>query len=437
MRLRKAAVVGAGKTGIATALFLTRKNYEVILNDINEIPRPNILPNKVKFITGTHNREIFDEVEFIVLSPGIDKKQFPVKDIKIIGDIELFYKYNKAKIIGITGTNGKTTTTTLIGEILKRKYKVFVGGNIGTPVLEAFEQQIDYDWAVLELSSFQLELIDKFYADIVVILNITPDHLNRYNSFKEYKIAKLNILKNQSLEQIVILNFDDENLKDISLKTKNVFYFSLTKELNQGAFFYDNHLVFKIFAETYKIPISEIKLKGKHFYEDIMAAGIVSLLCGVNFKDIKEVIKNFKGLEHRMEFVGEIGGIKFYNDSKSTTVDSTYKALMSFNEPIILLIGGVHKGESYKKLGGFKNLKKIICYGEAKDLIFNDLKWLGDNKICKVDNLEQAFNNAIKFAQKGDVILLSPACSSFDEFKNYEERGKNFKCMISQLQKKI
>ena len=433
MRMRKAAVIGAGKTGIATALYLTRKNYEVILNDINVMKRPEILPSTVKFITGSHKREIFNDVDFIVLSPGIDKKKFPVKDKKIIGDIELFYENCKSKIIAITGTNGKTTTTTLIGEILKKKFKVFVGGNIGTPVLEAFNENIDYDWSVLELSSFQLELIDKFTADIVVILNITPDHLNRYSSFEEYKKAKLNILKNQKIDQIVVLNFDDENLKNLKLKTENIFYFSLKNKLKNGAFLEDKSIVFNLKNKKYTLSIHDIKLKGMHFYEDIMAAGIVGLLCGVDFKDLVDVIKNFKGLEHRLEFVTEIDGVKFYNDSKSTTVDSTFKALMSFKEPIILLLGGVHKGESYKKLGHFDNLKKVICFGEAKDIIYKDLSYL-DKKIEKAKNLDEAFKKALKSANSGDVVLFSPACSSFDEFQNYEERGKNFKCMTLQLQ---
>ena len=436
MRMRKAAVIGAGKTGIATALFLTRKNYDVILNDIKEMDRPADLPESVKFITGHHNREIFEDVEFIVLSPGVDKKNFPVKHKKIIGDIEIFYNNFNSKIIAITGTNGKTTTTTLIGEVLKKKYRVFVGGNIGIPVLKVFSENIDYDLAVLELSSFQLELIDKFFADVAVILNITPDHLNRYESFDEYKRAKLNILKNQKPEQIVILNYDDLNLRNLSLKSKNIFYFSSKNEVNNGAFLCNNSIIFKINNEKFELSTSSIKLKGVHFYEDIMAAGIVSILCNVDFNIFIDVVKNFKGLEHRLEFVCEIGGVKFYNDSKSTTVDSTFKALQSFNEPVILLLGGVHKGESYRKLGTFKNLKKVICYGEAGKIIFNDLQPIGV-KIKLVENFESAFKRAIENMKKGDVVLLSPACSSFDEFENYEERGKKFKCMTLQLKKRM
>ena len=434
--MRKAAVVGAGKTGISAAIFLTRKNYEVILNDINEIAKPEKLPANVRFITGSHDPDIFKDVEFIVLSPGIEKDKFPVKDKKIIGDIELFYENTDSKIIAITGTNGKTTTTTLIGEVLKKKYKVFVGGNIGTPVLEAFNENINYDWSVLELSSFQLELIDKFYADVVVILNITPDHLNRYPSFDAYKKAKLNILKNQSIEQVVVLNFDDENLKDISIKTEKKYYFSLKTEIQNGAYLDKEKIIFKINGITYSLPLNLIKLKGIHFVEDIMAAGIVSIICNVEFNKFVETVKNFKGLEHRLEYVSEINGITFYNDSKSTTVDSTYKALKSFKEPVILMIGGVHKGESYKRLSEFQNLKKVICYGEAKDIIYSDLCEEGVN-IEKASNFSEAFEKSVSSAKKGDVVLLSPACSSFDEFKNYEERGKKFKCMISQLQKKM
>ncbi len=421
-------VVGAGKTGISTANFLKKRGFNVILNDLKKMEKPKALDEEIEFISGEYEKKIFEKADFIILSPGINKKNFPIKNKKIIGDIELFYFYNKSKIIGITGTNGKSTTTILTGEILKRKYKIFVGGNIGIPVMDAFNNDHSgYEFSVLELSSFQLELIEKFCPEIAVVLNITPDHLNRYSNFDEYVNAKLNIFKNQTKNQIAILNYNDKILRKLKLKSK-IYYFSLTEILDEGAFLKDNKIIFRIKNQSYEIDIKDIKLNGVHFYEDIMAAGIISILTNVEWHYIEEVLRNFKELPHRMEFLGEFNGVKFYNDSKSTTVDSTFKALKSFKDnKVVLLLGGVHKGESYKKIGENKNLKKIICYGEARDLIFEDLKNLD---ITKVDNFYNAVKKSLEIADKGDIVLLSPACSSFDEFENFEQRGELFRRLI-------
>ena len=428
--MKKVVVVGAGKTGISTANFLSEKGYDVILNDIKKMERPDNLNKNVKFISGTHNEKIFNNCEFVVLSPGVDKTKFPVKNVKIIGDIELLFQHRKnAKIIGITGTNGKSTTTTLVGEILKEKFKTFVGGNIGIPALESVRSNKNYEFIVLELSSFQLELIEEFCPEISVILNITPDHLDRYSKFEDYVNAKLKILKNVKRNSVVILNYDDRILKNLELNSK-VIYFSTKTPLKEGAFFDGENLIFKIKNKEHRFDVKKLKLKGEHFYSDFLTAGIIGLICGIEFEKIKNVFENFKGLEHRLEFIGEFNGVKFYNDSKSTTVASTISAIGTFkNEKVILLLGGIHKGESYRKIGKFTNLKKIICYGSSKDIIYEDLK---DKDIVKKDNFYSAVEYALSICEKGDVVLLSPACSSFDEFKNFEERGEKFKCMILQ-----
>jgi UDP-N-acetylmuramoylalanine--D-glutamate ligase len=419
---KKVVVVGAGKTGIATSNFLANLGMEVILNDKNKIPEKLPLNRKVKIVDEGHPENVFKEAEIIVVSPGIDIKKLPVKDkSKIVGDIELFSWFDESKVVSITGTNGKTTTTYLTGEILKKKYNVFVGGNIGTPSLMRFQPFQEYDFSVLELSSFQLETIDKFYADIVAILNITPDHLDRYSNFEEYVAAKMNILKNQKKSQVVILNSDYPMLKNLETIGKKILF-------NKRDIIKDDTLNVEYENVNLYLDINKIKLKGTHFYEDIYVAALIGILNNIPEEEIKDVVYNFKGLEHRLEFICEKNGIKYFNDSKSTTVSSTCRAVETFKENIILLLGGIYKGESFDKLLQFKNIKKIICFGEAKEIISQQLESI---EPITVDTLDEAVFKAEKIADNGDVILFSPACSSFDMFKNYIERGEAFKELIN------
>jgi len=417
---RKILVIGAGKTGKAVAEFLLHKGAYVILNDKNSI-NINLNHKNLKIIENGHPAEIFEKTDLIVISPGIDRKKLPIPDGKeVIGDIELFYLFNTSKIIAITGTNGKTTTTTLAGEILKTKYKTFIGGNIGTPAIEIFKTNEHYDFSILELSSFQLECIKNFTPDIAVILNITPDHLDRYKDFNEYANAKMNILKNRKNNQLVIMN---KSIKRFIKDSDNFYFYNIDDVIsnNKVNIRYKNC---KLTLDTEKILI-----KGKHFYEDIFVASLIGIICGVNKKDIEQIVYKFKGLEHRLELVTEKNGVKFFNDSKSTTVTSTCKAIESFENPVILILGGIHKGESFKKIEQYKHLKKIICFGKAKQKISNELKSISP---YEVGNLEQAVKKAKSFATHGDIILFSPACASFDMFENYKQRGKKFKEIVNE-----
>ena len=419
---KKTVVVGAGETGVAAANFLSDKCARVILNDRKKLNQENIMLDKrVEIVDGGHSRVVFENADMVVLSPGVDRRTLPLPDnIYVIGDVELFYHYNKSKIISITGTNGKTTTTYLAGEILKKKYNVFVGGNIGVPLFEVFQMK-NCDISILELSSFQLENIDAFVTDIGVILNITPDHLDRYESFDEYKRAKLNLFKNQKSNQIVILNGEDENLKEIVISGEKILFKKdeFIKNNKITAYYKDREVI---------LEIDKIKLKGKHFYEDIYVAVLLGLILNVEKRDIEEVIYGFKGLEHRLEFVTEKNGVTFYNDSKSTTISSTCRAVESFNLPVILILGGIHKGEDFKMLLKYKNLKKIICFGDAKEII---IKSLIEKQPVVAENLENAVELAVESADIGDIVLFSPGCSSFDMFKNYIERGKKFKELVA------
>jgi UDP-N-acetylmuramoylalanine--D-glutamate ligase len=298
-----------------------------------------------------------------------------------------------------------------------------VGGNIGTPVLMRFQPFEEYDFSVLELSSFQLETIDRFYADIAVILNITPDHLNRYENYKEYENAKLNLLKNQKKSQILILNKEIESLKSMEFMG-NVLFFGKDSVA-------DNNFIKINFEEKeLSLDIQKIPLKGKHFYEDIYVAGLIGLMNGVDIEDIKDVVYNFRGLEHRMEFVTSVNGVDYFNDSKSTTVSSTCRGVESFENQVVLILGGVYKGETFKKLEKYRNVKKIICFGEASDIISEELK---SHSPVVVENLEKAVEYASQIASKGDIVLFSPACASFDMFENYIERGNTFKEYVKKI----
>lgn len=418
---KKVVVVGAGKTGIATANFLANLGMEVILNDKNKVENRNVVHRKVKIVDEGHYRNIFKEAELVVVSPGVNVKELPIeKEKEVIGDIELFSWFDESKVIAITGTNGKTTTTFLTGKILEKKYNVFVGGNIGTPALMRFLPYEEYDFSVLELSSFQLETVDKFYADIAVILNITPDHLDRYKSLDEYITAKLKILKNQKESQIVIVNGAYEILKNLKVKGDKVVF-------QKESIISNGKLKVKWKDRELKLELDRIKLKGYHFYEDIYVAALIGLINRVPEEDIEEVVYGFKGLEHRLEFVMERNGVSYYNDSKSTTVSSTCMAIESFDNPVILILGGIEKGESFRKMLKYSNLKKVICFGRSKGKIVEELRELNPEI---ADNLEDAVKKAKAISRPGDIILFSPACSSFDMFKNYIERGNYFKDLI-------
>ncbi|MCX7770335.1 MAG: UDP-N-acetylmuramoyl-L-alanine--D-glutamate ligase [Proteobacteria bacterium] len=447
---KKVLVVGLGKSGLSSALFLKRHGANVVVNDIkdevNFQREKELLREKgIDYVFGRHPEEIFLSQDLIVVSPGVPTNIEPFskasdKGIEIIGELELAYRFISTPIIAITGTNGKTTTTTLLGEILKKAgIKVFVGGNIGTPLIE-YADDDSADLVVLEVSSFQLETISHFHPYGGIVLNITPDHLDRYNSMEEYAETKMRLFERQETFDFAVLNADDEwimRYKPAILS--DIFLFSTKKEISKGAYFkngkiYINHPALK---EQVEIDEREIKLKGIHNMENVMACAISAIEVGVNIDTIKEVLANFEGLHHRVEFVEEINGVSFYNDSKGTNVGAVERALAGFDKPVILILGGRDKGGGYSFLiDQIKRIvKHVVAIGEAKDNIYNDLhKYV---TVERVNSFEEAVYKAYKRAEKGDIVLLSPACSSFDMFSSYTERGERFVQLVKKIKAEI
>ncbi len=448
LRNKNILILGAGKSGIAAAKFLlNKKPSKIVLSDIkpdskfeNEIfeleKKGVILEN------GGHKDSLFLEADIIVISPGVPLQE-KWKDIAnrhnkiLMSEVELAYQFSKGKIIAITGTNGKTTVTKLIYEIIKsQNKKVVLAGNIGIPFCDIVGDGNDYEYIVLEISSFQLETIIDFKPFIGIILNITEDHLDRYKSMQDYAEAKANIFKNQSKEDFIILNNEDKFtpiMAGLAKSTKVIF--SAYNELNDGYFFKDNIFYKNVFGKKESIlHSSEIILKGKHNYENILASIIVSDILGLDFDITREVIKNFKGLPHRIEFVAEINGKKYYDDSKGTNIDAVIKAIDTFNENMALILGGREKNTDfyglYKILPNY--IKAIIAIGENKDKIE---KIFSDKiKVIKTETMDDAVRKAAELNEI-KVVLLSPGCASFDMFKNYEHRGEEFKKSVMRLKK--
>ncbi|MCK5075137.1 MAG: UDP-N-acetylmuramoyl-L-alanine--D-glutamate ligase, partial [Calditrichia bacterium] len=348
------------------------------------------------------------------------------------------YWFDLGLIVSITGSQGKTTTTTLIGNIFDAAGKVaFVGGNIGFPYASFAASSMPKTWSILEISSFQLDRIDKFQPKVVVLTNITPNHLDRYSGFDEYAKAKLNILKNLNAQSLVIYNYDDEVLKEHFAKNKykfKILNFSLKQDKNVNAFIKNKSVFVKIREEQHElIKIKNIKLKGPHNILNVMASGLTCISLGMTVKDCSKVYKNFSGLEHRLEWVDKINGVDYYNDSKCTTVSALKYSLQSFNRKIVLIAGGKDKGGSFVDIRSIieKSVKAVILIGEAKDRIFT--AWGGATLIHKANSFEEAMNIAKIEAEEGDVVLLSPACSSFDMFKNFENRGIAFKEIVKKF----
>lgn len=447
---KKVLVVGLGKSGLASTLFLKKHGAKVVVNDIKgeenfEKEKKILIDNGIDYVFGRHPEDIFFKQDLIVVSPGVPTNTEPFlkaydKGIEIIGELELACRFISTPIIAITGTNGKTTTTTLLGEILKKEgIKVFVGGNIGTPLIE-YADDDSADLVVLEVSSFQLETTSHFHPFGGVILNITPDHLDRYKSMEEYASVKMRLFEKQETFDFAVLNADDNwimRYKPAILS--DIYLFSTTKEVEKGAYFKDgkihfNHPAIKGKGEIHE---KEIRLKGIHNMENVMASSISALEVGVKFDTIREVLKNFEGLHHRVEFVEDINGISFYNDSKGTNVGAVERALAGFNNPVVLILGGRDKGGGYDFLiDQIKRIvKHVIALGEAKDNIYNDLH--NYVTVEKVNSFEEAVYTAFHRADKGDIVLLSPACSSFDMFSSYTERGEKFVEIVKRIKSEV
>jgi UDP-N-acetylmuramoylalanine--D-glutamate ligase len=432
------AVLGLGKSGVAAANLGVKLRYNVFASDSGSKRVIRKLNKKVNTEFGGHCDKILDS-DIIVKSPGIHcdvpiLKKAVKNKTRVISELAFSLENSKyKKIIAITGTNGKTTTTDLTAKIIKSVYKnSIVVGNIGIPLADKALKTDKNTYITMELSSYQLGDTADFRPDISVLLNITPDHLQHHKTMKSYIKAKENVFINQRRRDFAILNYDDKVCRKISSKVKaNLIFFS-KQVLNKGIFYNNGKIVIKVGRKHFEIK-PKINILGSHNIENILAATAAAYVAGVNPKDIEKVISKYKGVEHRIEFVKSIDAVDYYNDSKSTNIDSTRVALRSFNKNILIIMGGRDKGFSYvslKKLVKNK-VKAIFLIGEASDKIKKDLNGITTFYSCA--NMENAVNKAHKVSIPGDTVLLSPACASFDQFKNFEERGNVFKRLVNKL----
>jgi UDP-N-acetylmuramoylalanine--D-glutamate ligase len=441
---KRVLVVGLGKSGVASALFLKKQGARVTVSDTksgdelrNEIPV--LLDHGITVETGGHGDRTFRGQDLIVVSPGVPVDASPLVQARalgesVIGEIELAAQFLPGPIVAITGSNGKTTTTTLAGEIMTAGgFPALVGGNIGTPAISLAERANPETVIVLEISSFQLETIQTFRPKIAVVLNVTPDHLDRHRTFEVYADAKARVLENQQGSDFAVLNADDPTCVTMGTRTQaQLFWFSRQKEVQRGAWVRDGTILFRDQAGQREIlQVSEIPLKGAHNLENVLAAVCVGVLMGCAPEKIREAVGNFKAVEHRLEFVATIGGVDYYNDSKATNVDATIKALESFPANIHLILGGKDKGSDYTVLNQLlrQRVKRVYTIGAAAAKIESQIK----AEVVHAETLENAIRKANAVAQPRDVVLLAPACASFDQFKNYEHRGKVFKDIVRSL----
>jgi UDP-N-acetylmuramoylalanine--D-glutamate ligase len=442
---KRVLVVGLGKSGVASALFLKAHGARVTVSDTksgdelrNEIP--TLLDHGITVETGGHGERTFRGQDLIVVSPGVPVDAAPLAQARalgesVIGEIELAAQYLPGPIVAITGSNGKTTTTTLTGEILTAGgLPTLVGGNIGTPAISLAGRARPETVIVLEVSSFQLETIKTFRPRIAVVLNVTPDHLDRHKTLEVYVDAKARIFENQGPEDFAVLNADDPTCVTMAARTRaQVFWFSRQKEVAQGAWVRDGNILFREGTQQREVmQVSEIPLKGAHNLENVLAAACAGVLMGCEPEKIRQAVRDFKAVEHRLEFVATIRGVDYYNDSKATNVDATIKALESFPANIHLILGGKDKGSDYSVLNELlrQRVKRVYTIGAAAAKIESQIKSV---EIVHAETLESALRKANAIAEVGDVVLLAPACASFDQFKSYEHRGRVFKEIVQEL----
>ena len=431
---------------MASALFLQQRGATVTVSDTKPPDQlkeeiPLLLDHGMTVETGGHGERTFRGQDLIVVSPGVpyDAPQLVQARLQgepVIGEIELAAENLVGSIIAITGSNGKTTTTTLVGEILAAAgVKTLVGGNIGTPAISLVERATPETITVLEVSSFQLETIKTFRPKVAVILNITPDHLDRHRTFDAYVNAKARIFENQQGSDFAVLNEDDETcLKLADVVKAPLFWFSRKKEVGQGAFVSQGRILFRdAHGEAEIMLLSEIPLKGAHNVDNVLAAVCTAALMGCRPDQIRKAVANFKAVEHRIEYVATINGVEYFNDSKATNVDATIKAVESFPKNIHLILGGKDKGSPYTVLRDLlrERVKRVYTIGAAAAKIEAEIQ--GSTEVVHAETLENAIKRAHAVAQPGDVVLLAPACASFDQFKSYEHRGRLFKEVVKGL----
>ncbi len=442
---KRVLVVGLGKSGVASALFLKSHGARVTISDAkpqDELKShiPALLDAGIAVETGGHGERTFQGQDLIVVSPGVPVDAAPLQQAramgeKVIGEIELAAAFFPGQIVAITGSNGKTTTTTLAGEIITNGgFPVVVGGNIGTPAISLVDGASSDTIAVLEISSFQLETIQTFRAHIAVVLNVTPDHLDRHRTFAAYTNAKARIFENQRGDDFAVLNADDPTCEELAGRTRSqVFRFSRKKEVQQGAYVRDGRILFRDSNGQKEIMlVSDIPLKGAHNVENVLAAACVGMLSHVEPTRIRKAVQDFRAVEHRLEFVASVRGVDYYNDSKATNVDATIKALESFPANIHLILGGKDKGSDYSVLNDLlkARVKRVYTIGAAAAKIESQIR---GTEIVHAETLENAIQLAADVAKPGDIVLLAPASASFDQFRSYEHRGKVFKEVVKTL----
>ena len=450
---KKVLVLGAGRSGVASAKFLAARGATVALNDAQPIEKWSadalaLKEEGVGCLAGELPGWLLDQLDLVVISPGVPTKAIPVRyaeraGAEVIGEVELASRYLKGRVVAITGSNGKTTTTSLIGKLLQDAgLPTQVGGNIGTPLISLVESSSDDMWTVVEMSSFQLETISEFHPTVAVALNVTPNHLDRYESFTDYAAAKHRIFMNQQPGDIAILNADDEIVSSWAKGLRaHVTSFSVSRELEEGLFLRGSEIVCRTpERERVLLNVDDMKLRGRHNQENVLAALATGLACGAAPDSMRETIRNFEAVEHRLEFVAEIKGVKFYNDSKATSVDATLKALEAFEEEtgkIVLIIGGRGKKAPYAPLGTLvrERVRKLILVGEDADTIERELGEFAASE--RASDMQDAVKLSFDSAQAGDTVLLAPACASFDMFESFEHRGRVFKNEVQSLMSNV
>ena len=446
LKNKRVLVVGLARTGIATALFCAARGASVTATDTRSAGEIGEAIAKVRdagvtLELGAHNESTFLQQDLIIPSPGVPAdapllQAVRAKGVTIWSEIELAYRFRKGKLIGITGSNGKTTTTSLVEHILRNgSFATILAGNIGTPLISCVERMTHDTVTVVELSSFQLELIQSFRTDISVFLNLTPDHLDRHHSLELYTKAKARIFENQGEDDFAILNADDLATTPLAPTRPHVYWFSRKQRAAQGAFLRGDDIVFRNDGkEEVVLKRQEVPLPGAHNLENVLAAIAATRIAGARAKAVSEGVRSFAGVEHRLEFVGEINGVRYYNDSKATNVDAALKALDSFPGRILVILGGKDKGSDYTPLRTplRERANLALLIGAAGDKIASQIN--GAVSIERAGTLDHAVEIASQAARPGDVVLLAPACASFDQFENYEHRGRVFKALVYELQ---
>jgi UDP-N-acetylmuramoylalanine--D-glutamate ligase len=450
---RKALVIGAARSGIASARFLAQRGATVALNDRKALGdwSPEALDLKtegVGLIGGDPPSWLLDQIDLLIVSPGVPTQAIPIRyaarrGVEVIGEVELASRFLHGRIVAITGTNGKTTTTTLIGQMLKDGgLNCQVGGNIGRALISMIDSSRDDGWTVVEVSSFQLETVVDFHPTVGAVLNVTPNHMDRYESLMDYAAAKHRIFMNQTAGDVSILNADDEIVSSWANGLRaHVVQFSVQHELDQGMFLRGRDLVSKTAdGERVVMTRDDLKLRGLHNVENVLAATAAGLACGVAPDSLRETVRNFRPVEHRLEEVAEINGVRFYNDSKATSVDATIKALEAFaDDPgkIVLILGGLGKKAPYTPLAELvkARVRKMMLIGDDAANIERELGEAAP--FARATSMAEAVQRGFAAAQSGDIVLLAPACASFDMFESFEHRGRVFKEEVSSLELRV